>query len=133
MPDFEIDKSRVLAFFDGASNNGVYGGGIALYSLDFHFVLLKLGHGKGTNQRVELITLWGRMKYIVQAYILQLQIFGDSRVIIGWIEDISKLQIAQLSHWCRKTQCNTPMVLLLFSCLEKYFYYVMSYETQKLR
>ena len=72
------------------------------------------------------------MKYIVQANILQLQFFGDSRVIIDWIEDISKLQIAQLLHWCRKTQCNTPMVLLLFSCLEKYFYYVMSYETQKL-
>ena len=102
MPDFEIDKSRVLAFFNGASNNGVYGGGIALYSLDFHFVLLKLGHGKGTNQRVELITLWGLLKYVVQADILQLQFFGDSRVIIDWIEDKSKLHIAQISHWCMK-------------------------------
>ena len=90
-------------FFDGASNNGVCGGGIALHYSDFHFFLLNLGCGKETNQRVKLITLWGRMKYIVQEYILQLQIFGDSRVIIDWIDDISKLQIAQLLHWCRKT------------------------------
>ena len=104
MPDFEIDKSRVLAFFDEASNNGVYGGGIALYSLDFHFVLLKLGHGKGTNQRVELINLWGLLKYVVQADILQLQFFGDSWVIIDWIDEKSKLHIAQLLHWCMKTK-----------------------------
>ena len=27
--------------------------------------------------------------------------------------------------------CNTPMTLLLFSCFENNFYYVMSYETQE--
>ena len=86
---------------------------IALYSLDFHFVLLKLGHGKGTNQRVELITLWGLLKYAVQADILQLQFFGDSRVIIDWIEDKSKLHIAQISHWCMKKKS-------LLLCLHNY-------------
>ena len=91
MLDLVIDKSRVWAFFDVASNNGVCGGGIALYYSGFHFFLLKLGCGKRTNQRVELITLWGLLKYVVQTYILQLQIFEDSLVIIDWIEDKSKL------------------------------------------
>ena len=58
-----IGKSSVLnypvGFFDGASTYGSYGAGFSLCIGLSHFFHVKIGCGKGTNTRVELLALWG--------------------------------------------------------------------------
>ena len=71
-------------FFDGASQNFIYGGGVALYLSNNHNFHVKMGLGRGKNNYVELMALKLLLIFTREKGIQQIQIFGDSMNVINW-------------------------------------------------
>lgn len=76
---------------------------MVLHLTENHLFFVKLGSGFGTNSRVELLVLWGLLKFALLKIILHIQIFGDSRVTVDWATRVSSLQVL-LEHWCDSTR-----------------------------
>ena len=53
----DIDFTKPWPYFDGASQNSNYGGGVVLHFSENHCFHLKMGLGIGTNNYVELLAL----------------------------------------------------------------------------
>jgi ribonuclease HI len=55
--------------------------------------------GFGTNTRAELLGAWATHILAVRLNIEVIQVIGDSKIIIEWLKDRGKLQIASLMGW----------------------------------
>jgi hypothetical protein len=53
----QIDFTKSWAYFDGASQNNICGGGFTLHLSNSHFFHTKLGLGQGTNNHVKTVNL----------------------------------------------------------------------------
>ena len=60
---------------------------------------LKLGIGAGTNNKAELLAVWGVLFFAKEKDISSITIFGDSKVIVDWAKDVHSLQTIELHHW----------------------------------
>jgi ribonuclease HI len=82
----QINCTRPWDFFDGASqeNEDHCGGGGVLYISPSHFYKLKWGLGQGSNNYVELMVLKILLTFAGEKWISNLQIFGDSMMVINW-------------------------------------------------
>lgn len=81
-----IDFTRSLVFFDGAFQGtlGIFGAR-AILSLDkSHYLSLKYGVDKGTNNRAKIYSLHILLKVIVDKLLRKIQVFGDSKLVINW-------------------------------------------------
>ena len=67
----------------------------ASYSINF-----SLGCGRSTNTRAELLALWAILMVSKQMGIPLITNFGDSLVIISWVNRLATLNVPSLSHWC---------------------------------
>jgi ribonuclease HI len=83
----QVNQNRPWDFFDGASKDlGVRcGGGGVLHLLSTYFLKIKWGLGQGSNNCVELMALKLLLSFAGEKGIMNLQIFGDSFVIINWM------------------------------------------------
>jgi hypothetical protein len=82
-----IDHSIAWAYFDGASQNILCGGGGSLLHLtDSHSFKIKMGLGKGTNNYAELMTLLLLLKTTKEYGLHSIQLFGDSMNVINWVQ-----------------------------------------------
>ena len=61
-----------------------------------HKNILWMGCGKGTNTRVELMALWGLLLFDLHKNIIDLQVAGDSRIVVDWA---TGNQIYMLLSW----------------------------------
>ena len=64
--------------------------GEILYLSDDHFFHLKFGLGEGTNNRAELRTLYMLLIFAHENGIQGIQIFGESMIIINWINQTQR-------------------------------------------
>jgi ribonuclease HI len=82
-----IDFSRPWDFFDGASqeNGDRCGGGGVLFLTPSHFFNLKWGLGQGSNNFAEILALKLLLTFASEKEISNLQIFGDSMLVINWL------------------------------------------------
>jgi ribonuclease HI len=55
--------------------------------------------GCGTNTRAELLGAWVTLILAMRLNIEVIQVIGDSKIIIEWLKDKGKLQIASLMGW----------------------------------
>jgi ribonuclease HI len=113
-----IDQSQPWDFFDGASqNNGEScGGGVVLFLTQNHYFKISMGLGPGTNNRAELMALKLLLLFVVDKNISSLQIFGDSLLVISWIQ---------------KTQrCHN---ILLAPLIEEIFRILIAFDTYSIR
>ncbi len=78
-----IDKTTPWAYFDGATQEQGCGGGFILHINEQHYYSVKLGLGGGTNNYAELITLRHLLHFSLGHKCINLQIFGDSKIIIN--------------------------------------------------
>ena len=67
----------------------------ASYCINF-----SLGCGRSTNTRSELLALWAILMVSKQMGIPLITIFGDSLVIISWVNRLATLNVPSLIHWC---------------------------------
>jgi hypothetical protein len=78
-----INKSKPWAYFNQASQNHTWEGGIILHLVENHSFHLKLRLGQGTNNYVELLTLKLLLLFSKEKEILHLQLYGDSMNFIN--------------------------------------------------
>lgn len=63
---------------------------VALFMAENHFISFKVGCGQETNNRAELNALWLLLKIAVEKRISNWQAIGDSKIIIDWLNGMSK-------------------------------------------
>jgi ribonuclease HI len=94
-----------VAYFDGAARaSGDCCGAGGLYkSHSSRVTYWYLNCGAGTNNRAELLGLWAAL-YLASVWsISHLHVLGDSRLIIDWISQKSKLQSVHNDSWMDKS------------------------------
>ena len=87
-------------FFDGAATENIGGAGFVIHLNASYSLNFSLGCGNSTNTRSELLALWAILIVSKQMGIPLQSIFGDSFVIISWVNRLASLNVPSLSHWC---------------------------------
>ena len=91
-------------FFDGAAANDTTGCGAWIKISDMERFHIHWNGGPGSNNKVEVMALWGGL-FI--AYDLQLQIagiYGDSKLVIGWLSGETHMVSPLLQGWLDRTR-----------------------------
>ena len=57
---------------------------------------LRVGYGRGTNTRGELLVIWCLLYFAHLKHLTHLQSASDSKVIIDWMTKKGRLQVAQV-------------------------------------
>lgn len=118
-PPPNIDRSIPWAFFDGAANQQGCGGGIIIHKSDQHYYKIKAGLGMGTNNFAELITLIHLLHFALGHNISNINIFGDSKIIINWFNINSICHIHTLNIILHEIQ-DFKAAFNLISCSHIY-------------
>ena len=87
-------------FFDRATTEHMRGAGFVIFINDDHFFSFSMGCGSSSNTRVELLALWAIIRVSKLMGLPMHMIFGDSLVIISWINRLASLKVPSLNHWC---------------------------------
>jgi len=94
---------RPLGLFDGAGGGGgECGVGIVLKLSGIHFYRVQLAIGLGSNIKVELLGLWGLLKFALRCHIAELMAVGDSKVLLDRFAGKSQLNALNLQPWMKK-------------------------------
>ena len=94
--EVELDHSKPWAFFDGASQNNMSGGGAILHLSESHFFTLSMGLGEGTNNFAELMSLKLLLIFALEKGCTSLNCFGDSMNVINWIKQTQECRNLRL-------------------------------------
>jgi ribonuclease HI len=92
--DLTVDKSIPWSFFDGACQGlgHVCGLGYVLYLSESHFYTGKENLGSGTNNYGEFKALLFLLKSSLNKGLECLQVFGDSTLVVNWMNDELQVQ-----------------------------------------
>jgi ribonuclease HI len=98
-----IKDGYSVAYFDGAaiaggSNCGAGGTIICATSQVFRWFL---NCGEGTNTKAELLGAWGTLTLAKMLDLHCIQVMGDSKVIIDWLDQKGRLQAINIEAWKR--------------------------------
>jgi ribonuclease HI len=96
-----ILEGTPTGWFDGATqSNGLQSGagGLIRITENSHY-RWTFNCGPGSNTRAELLGVWATLHLETRLNIEVLQIFGDSRIIIDWLNSRGKLQVISLLGW----------------------------------
>jgi ribonuclease HI len=90
-----------IAWFDGTSQNvGLHcGAGGLIKRLDHTKITWTFNCGAGSNTKAELLGVWATLLLATRHNILELQVMGDSKIIIDWLNNKGKLQVIALECW----------------------------------
>jgi len=102
IPSYEITHQNI-GTFDGVEQRGNCGGGGTITLHDGRVLHYKVGLGTGTNNRVELLSLWTLLWLAKRLLCEDIQVFGDSMAIIDWINERSHIRNTMLTHWYQRT------------------------------
>ena len=90
----------VILGYNRVAAKNIGGSGFVIFINDSHFYRFSMGCGSSTNTRAELLAIWALLRVgLLMGIPLQL-IYGDSIIIISWLNNISALDVATLMHWC---------------------------------
>lgn len=80
----DIDIGIAWGYFDEASQGHPphYGFGAFLYLNLAHYIHVKYSHGRGSNNRTELVTLTTLLTTALEKGVKKMQVFGDSKLVI---------------------------------------------------
>ena len=98
-----VNINTPWAFFDGASQNSTCGGGACLYLNQSHYFQISLGMGTGTNNYANLMTLKLLLCFSIERNCRQLQVYGDSMVVIKCMTKIQKCRTTSLDALYEET------------------------------
>ena len=91
-------------FFDGASQGDppLGGSGGVIYFSDKHKVQAKFSPGHCTNNKAELEVLHTVLNLDMNNIISQLQVFGDSKMVVDWVNKKIQFNAPHLQHLLRE-------------------------------
>jgi ribonuclease HI len=96
-----ILEGTPVGWFDGvASSSGLQSGvGGILKISDNTLYKWTFNTGPGSNNRAELLGVWETLLLATRLHISELQVVGDSKIIIDWCKGKGRLQIISLDCW----------------------------------
>ena len=97
---YEPVKYFPCGFFDGAAAESIGGSGFVIFINDSHFYSFSMGCGRSSNTREELLAGWAILRVSLLMGLPMQLIYGDSLVIISWLNRSSALDVPSLMHWC---------------------------------
>jgi ribonuclease HI len=98
------EEGGTIRWFDGATssiglNNGA---GVVIRINEQRSYKWLLNCGLGTNTRAELLGVWALLSLASRLSIQELQVMGDSKIIIDWLKGKGRLQVIPLHCWMEK-------------------------------
>jgi ribonuclease HI len=95
-----------IACFDGAAISGgkCCGAGGIINLPGSTVYKWYINCGEGTNTKAELLGVWATLTLANMWSIQKIQILGDSKVIIDWLNQKSNLQAIDIEGWKQKTR-----------------------------
>ena len=102
----EINKEMSCAFFDGASQGEppLGGAGAVIFFPSTKKMKIKFATGQASNNKGELSALWASLKVAKSTHIQEIQIYGDSKVVIDWANEKSTIRAPHLEHLLAEIQ-----------------------------
>lgn len=99
-----MPENGCKGLFDGSSQrNDSIGGASAIICLnEYKSFKLKMNYGEKTNSRCELLALWMLLFFANHLGIKDIHVGGDSKVIIVWVNEKSRLHVMSLLPWMQK-------------------------------
>jgi len=91
---------ELVGFFDGAAANGRGGCGFILYYSKDHYFRGWTGLKISTNNLSELFAVWSLLYWAHLLNFNTLRIFGDSLIVINWLNGVSLFRAKNLLHHC---------------------------------
>lgn len=91
-----------MGFFDGACKNGQCGCGVLIITEPDKYYHFWWEGGTGSNNRAEIIALWGLLFTASSLNINTPQIFGDYKGCIDWMNGLSCFQPPLLAYWMKR-------------------------------
>jgi ribonuclease HI len=90
----DINMNMAWGFFEGAcqGQRRICGLGFILFFLDSHFVTGKANMASGTKNQGELKALFALLKCDLSWDVLALQVMGDSKFTVDWMNDVTCLE-----------------------------------------
>jgi ribonuclease HI len=106
MINFILPAGYTVAFFDGAAQSSglCCGAGGSFKTHPGRTTKWSLCCGRGTNTKAELLGLWTTLWLASSWSLDQLQVIGDSKVIIDWINGSSQLHSFHVEGWKHKVR-----------------------------
>jgi len=92
----------MVGFFDGAALDGNGGCGFIIYISEAHFYRGWTGLENNTNNLAEITALWSLLYWAHNRHVTELKIYGDSLLVIGWLQGISTINAINLSYRCSR-------------------------------
>jgi ribonuclease HI len=92
---------KIIGWFDGASQqNGEHSGAGGVIKIREHtFYKWMINCGAGTNTRAELLGVWALLTLASRLFIYEINVLGDSRIVIDWLKGKGSLQVVTLESW----------------------------------
>jgi ribonuclease HI len=102
----QYEEGSSIAFFDGAtrSDRSSCGVGGVIKTVDKLVYRWHINCGRGTNSKDEFMGIWATFTLANHLALPRMQAFGDSRVIIEWLNDRGKLDIYSIEGWKKRTK-----------------------------
>lgn len=91
-------------YFDGASAEGNIGCGAWIKISDRYRILIYWNGGPGSNNKAEIMALWGGLLIAIDYQIQVAGIYGDSQLVIGWMSNRFNMYNQLLQGWIDRTQ-----------------------------
>jgi ribonuclease HI len=100
------EEGTTIAFFDGAarSDRSSCGAGGVIKISEILIYRWFFNCGGGTNSKAELLGIWASLFLANFLGIQRMQAFGDSKVIIEWLNEKGKLDIVAIEGWKKRTK-----------------------------
>jgi len=92
--------SYPVGFFDGVAQGNKGGCGFRLWIDESHSFKGWTGVDGCLNNFSELVAAWAILFWSKRMNIKEIRIFGDSRVVIDWLDGKSAIHSINLLHWC---------------------------------
>ena len=71
---------------------------------------------------VPILSLFGLLQFASLIGISNITIFGDSKVLIEWLNDLSNIQVLLLNHWLQKVlDLRSSFSLISFRLISRIF------------
>jgi len=80
------------------------GPGGVIRTFDSLIYIWYLNSGEGTNTKAELLGIWATLTFSSHLSLPKIQDFGDSKVIIDWLNDKGQLKACSIEGWKIRTK-----------------------------
>jgi len=93
-----------ICWFDGvAQKNGTLSGaGVIIKTRENTFYKWTFNCGMGTNTKAKLLGVWATLSLAHRLDIDQLQLLGDSKIVVDWLNHKCNIYVTSLLGWMEK-------------------------------